>query len=79
MDQGTECETVPPARPKVCHLVRLADEYVILRGQVLLHLDVRVVGADALGPLEQLLSGRGGVLPQQRVRSVRQHLLKWIG
>ena len=57
----------------------LAGEYVILRGQVLLHLDVRVVGADALGPLEQLLCGRGGVLPQQRVGSVRQHLLKWIG
>ena len=52
---------------------------MIQRGQVLLHLDVRVVGADALGPLEQLLCGRGGVLPQQRVCSVRQHLLKWIG
>ena len=38
------------------------------------HLDVGVVGADALRPLEQLLCRGRRVLSQQRVRSVSQHL-----
>ena len=42
------------------------------------HLDVGVVGADALGPLQQLLCGGRRVLSQQRVRSVSQHLRRRI-
>ena len=42
------------------------------------HLDVGVVGADALGPLQQLLCGRRRVLSQQRIRSVCQHLRRII-
>ena len=42
------------------------------------HLDVGVVGADALGPLEQLLCRGRRVLSQQRVRSVSQHLRRII-
>ena len=42
------------------------------------HLDVGVVGADALGPLQQLLCGGRRVLSQQRIRSVSQHLRRRI-
>ena len=42
------------------------------------HLDVGVVGADALRPLEQLLCRGRRVLSQQRVRSVSQNLRKII-
>ena len=38
------------------------------------HLDIWVLCADTLRPLQQLLRGRSCVLPQQWVGSVRQHL-----